>query len=221
MTLPQFPSQLRWRQVDPRRHPFDPEEAWALLWGVLGKVRERGWDPTDEVTARLAERFGPWVSGWRWARDEGDFGGGPVSSWCCPPHSYWREHERTLEPTGRRILAALGEWRAWIETLAARFDVLAPAAVEDLPVAFELAAGVLIADVAEQTGAGDAWHIHALQVLTWYLERHGFDEEVAVLVVDEVLSGRFESWIGPDPALVQEVCPKLREKVADWRGSGK
>ncbi|MFD8994198.1 hypothetical protein [Streptomyces abikoensis] len=37
----------------------------------------------DAMSHALAEHYGRWAVGWRWAHDEGDFGGGPVGNWCC------------------------------------------------------------------------------------------------------------------------------------------
>ncbi|MFD0538950.1 Fic family protein [Actinomadura luteofluorescens] len=47
----------------------------------------------------LAERYGRWAVGWRWAHDEGDFDGGPVGSWCCP-----RDSVTTPEETLTRVV---------------------------------------------------------------------------------------------------------------------
>ena len=47
------------------------------------------WKAAAEQNIALAfgRAFGPWAGGWRWARDEGSFGGGVISSWCCASHS--------------------------------------------------------------------------------------------------------------------------------------
>jgi hypothetical protein len=63
----------------------------------------------------MVERWGRWVVGWRWALDEGDFGGGPIHAWCCP-----RDSITSAEETLARVGAALIEWRGWLEELAER-----------------------------------------------------------------------------------------------------
>lgn len=62
------------------------------------------------MAAALAEHYGRWTVGRRWAHDEGDFDGGPVGNWCCPSHSI-----TTPEETLARVTATLCEWRAWLE----------------------------------------------------------------------------------------------------------
>ncbi|WUD77170.1 Fic family protein [Streptomyces sp. NBC_00510] len=80
----------------------------------------------------LVERYGRWAVGWRWAHDEGDFDGGPVGNWCCP-----RDSITTPEETLARVVAALCEWRGWLESLAGWFEAYplkAPDGVTDGPV---------------------------------------------------------------------------------------
>ncbi|OLT13322.1 hypothetical protein BJF79_20860 [Actinomadura sp. CNU-125] len=83
---------LTWDEADPSRHPFDPSTA-AQVVGALGLGRcvprrpEVSYaDPQmsawgdgegklwgDAMSHALAERYGRWALGWRWAHDEGDF----------------------------------------------------------------------------------------------------------------------------------------------------
>ncbi|MEU4066193.1 hypothetical protein AB0F25_27905 [Streptomyces wedmorensis] len=66
------------------------------------------------MSQALAEHYGRWTVGWRWAHDEGDFDGGPVGNWCCPRDSITTEKE-----TLARVVAAP---REWLESLAGWFE---------------------------------------------------------------------------------------------------
>ena len=130
------PRFLSWDEVDPSRHPFDRSSA-ARAVDSLGPARRvprrpevsfgdramSSWNHgegtrwADAMSHALAERFGRWSLGWRWAHDEGDFDGGPVGSWCCPQHSI-----TTPQETLARVVAGLCEWRAWLESLAGWFE---------------------------------------------------------------------------------------------------
>ncbi|MFE5030980.1 hypothetical protein [Streptomyces sp. NPDC056683] len=142
-----WPFDLSWDEVDPARHPFDHAAA-AREVRSLGPARcvpippdvsivdpaMSAWSHGEgDLWARsmsyaLMERYGRWAVGWRWAHDEGDLDGGPVGSWCCP-----RDSITTPEETLDRVVAALCEWREWLESLAGRFDAypLDPARIED------------------------------------------------------------------------------------------
>jgi len=218
------PGFLRWDEVDPSRHPFDRMSA-AQRVNALGPALRvplgpdsscadpvaRTWGHgegklwADAMSYALVERYGRWAVGWRWARDEGDFDGGPVASWCCPRHSI-----TTAEETLARVVAALCEWRGWLESLAGWFEAypLELAAVEDQRILWERAARNLILRVVDRTGCGSAWYGHASQVLTWFLDRWHVAPDVAQDLVAQAIGGRFHSWISPDTVLVG--------KVAEW-----
>lgn len=219
------PRFLSWDEVDPSRHPFDPSSA-AQVVGSLGPARcvprspeaasagpeMSTWDDgegrlwADAMSHALAERYGRWAVGWRWAHDEGDFDGGPVGSWCCPQHSI-----TTPEETLARVVAALCEWRAWLESLAGWFEAypLEPAAVADQRVLWEQAARNLIWQVVDRTGHGSGWHGHCAQVLTWFLHRWHVPADVAQALVAEAIGGRFRSWTSPETVLVDDVAERL------------
>ncbi|MFJ9753262.1 cell filamentation protein Fic, partial [Streptomyces chartreusis] len=107
------------------------------------------------MTEALVDHYGRWVLGWRWARDEGDIGGGPIGSWCCP-----RDSITSPEETLARVMAALCEWRAWLEALAEHFDRfrLDDVPVEDRRGVWESAAVDLVTFVVDRTSSGDAWY---------------------------------------------------------------
>ena len=96
------PWALTWDEVDPSRHSFDAASASGVIRKlapasavptrpsdgvdyrqVIDWAREDGDAWADSMARAVVDRFGHWACGWRWAIDEGDFGGGPVGSWCC------------------------------------------------------------------------------------------------------------------------------------------
>ncbi|MGW5175455.1 hypothetical protein ACWERY_13970 [Streptomyces sp. NPDC004082] len=127
---------LDWDDVEPVRHPFDRASVEQVVRS-LGPARNvprrpdvpfadpvmTAWDRevaepwADAMSQALVERYGRWTVGWRWSHDEGDFDGGPVGHWCCP-----RDSVTTPEETLPRVVAALCEWRDWLESLAGRFE---------------------------------------------------------------------------------------------------
>ncbi|MEV7405893.1 Fic family protein [Streptomyces sp. NPDC091267] len=164
----------------------------------------------DAMSHALAERYGPWTVGWRWAHDEGDFDGGPVGNWCCP-----RDSITTPEETLARVVAALCEWRGWLESLAGWFEAypLELADIEDQRILWERAARNLILQVTDRTGCGSGWYGHCRQVLTWFLSRWGIAPDTAQDLVDQAIGGRFLSWTGPDIVLVDDIAEQLALSV--------
>jgi hypothetical protein len=164
------------------------------------------------MTEAIAGHWGRWAAGWRWARDEGDGGGGPVGSWCCATHSITGPEE-----TLTRVSDALAEWRAWLEELAAAFEryPLGRLVAPGDRALWERGAVDLIHRVVDRTGAGDAWYRHCAQVLTWFLARWGTAGEQAQHLVDEAVGGRFRSWAEPGEADVRDVAGRLGRAVSD------
>ncbi len=248
-----LPDQLRWQDVDPAVWIVGVDElrarALALATdafmdtprGAPRPAPKKGktppapdWKPAAEraIALSFAQTFGPWASGWRWARDEGSLGGGVVSSWCCPAHSISAD----VDATAKKAAAALVEWRLWIEMLRDHFEALPPRIGDEarhfvtaraalgvadddgwretsLRMGLDRAAAELVAVVVEASGAGDAWYAHMQQVLSWYLQFHGADDDHADRAARDAIAGRFESWIGPNDATLNAVR-------ADWTKSG-
>src|SRR5262245_25332965 len=120
-----LPSTLTWTEVDPARHPFDPDGVAAVVRSLppaadvpsyplapdLGSFEwDLGYPWTEAMTASLIGHYGRWASGWRWNSGEGELDGGPVHSWCCAMHSM---HDPVT--TLRRVGESLLEWRQWLE----------------------------------------------------------------------------------------------------------
>lgn len=74
--------------------------------------------------------------------------------------------------------------------------------------------------VIERTECLSGWYTHCRQVLTWFLERRGIDPYVATGLVETAIGGRFESWVGPDPQLVEEVAERLTESIPPAADAG-
>lgn len=223
------PHDLTWQEVDPASHPFDHASALTVVraldhakrvpahpedpadsWAMTAWSQDQGQAWAEAMTRSLVERYGRWALGWRWAHDEGDFGGGPVSSWCCPRHSI-----TTPEETLVRVANALCEWRAWVEDLAERFDryPLDLPFAEDQQYMRERATTHLVTHVVERTTAGDAWYGHCAQVLTWFLNRWGVDGQTAQEQVEQAIDGRFGSWTSPEDVVVEDVAARLAHSL--------
>ena len=189
---------LTWPDVDPATHPFDPAAAAAIVAGMSPpEALPVGDYWYDSMTNAMVDRYGCWAIGWRWASDEGDIGGGPVRTWCCERHSAGSLHE-----TLATMAAALCEWRAWIEELAAQF-----AATDD----WHAVVVDLVNLVVARTMAGDAWYLLCEQVLSWYLTSRNVPADRAAQLVEEAIGGRFESWIAPEQSAVDTVAAKIAD----------
>ncbi|MFF3849104.1 Fic family protein [Streptomyces sp. NPDC002328] len=225
MIVETTPAFLSWDEVDPARHPFDSASASRVVHS-LGPARcvpsrpdiplsdpamhDWSWNEAglwaDAMSCALERRYGRWAVGWRWAHDEGDFDGGPVGSWCCP-----RDSVTTPEETLARVVAALCEWREWLESLSRWFEAypLDLADLEDQRILWERAARSLILHVTDRTGCGSGWYGHCHQVLTWFLSRWSVPPDTAQTLVERAIGGRFRSWSGPDIVLVDDVAERL------------
>lgn len=217
--------------MDPGCHPFDAGSAPGVIRGLAparavpvrpaqqpgGRdlydwARDDGSPWAQAMTQAMAAHWGRWAAGWRWARDEGDGGGGPVGSWCCAAHSITSTGE-----TLARVSDALIEWRAWLEELAARFEqypLAGATAAAGARAVWERGAVDLIYLVVERTGAGDAWYRHCAQVLTWFLSRWGTAGGDAERLVTEAIGGRFRSWAEPGEADIDRVAARLGDAAS-------
>lgn len=216
-------SDLPWREIDPRAHPFDPAtvraEVGALapaarvptrpeavdVWGLIAWGREVAAPWTGDMSRALTERFGSWAVGWRYSlRGEG----GAVFSWCCP-----RDSVTTLEETLDRVAASLCEWRAWLEELAELYE-LHPLESGDREYVWERAAAVITTRVVKRTQGTEAWYLHCGLALSWYLSMWGVPMETAEEWTELILEGSFESWVVPEDSAVQKVARQVA--AAPW-----
>ncbi len=213
--------EARWSELDPAAHPFDPERVRAPIEALVLEAARAG-DAVDRdaveqgIELLLLDAYGPWAAGWRWSASEPG-GGGPVRGWCCARHSVLREDDPDARATIERALAAVASWRGYLDELAARFAGLrAEAAGLALEDTVERAAARLLPLVLERTGAEDAWYATFSTTLGWFLDALVGERDAEPLkpLVDGVVSGRFESWIGPDADTARKTFAELGEAVA-------
>lgn len=200
--------------VDPASHPFDPAPARriaeAKIRGAHGGDREALEASIDRA---LAAAYGAWAAGWTWAASEPG-GGGPVRGWCCARDSLLRADDAGPEASIERVVSAVAEWRLYLVELAATFGALHEETA-DLPIeqGVERAAARLLPAIVERTRAHDAWYATFTRVVAWYLEASGHDHSTSALV-RAVVSGRFESWVAPDPETARTVCSTIGREAA-------
>jgi len=210
---------LRWRDVDPRGRPFDASVGRVIAERILKRAaatpRVDRDDLEAEIDRALVGEYGAWAAGWNWAASEPG-SGGPVRAWCCPRDSLLRKGEKA-DPhrSVARVVAALEDWRAFLEELVAQF-VLIDEATRDEPLAraTEHAAARLLPLILERTDAEDAWYSTFAHVLTWYLEARAVPAECVGAIVHETISGRFASWTAPEAALAETTFTELGQVVA-------
>ncbi|GAA3778388.1 hypothetical protein GCM10022225_77860 [Plantactinospora mayteni] len=210
------PSKLSWAKTDRPELVFDPDEVRAVVSELVAAAEppsaEADWRLRDlwleNISAGLVDRYGRWAVGWRWAVGEGDFGGGPVGSWCCFPHSV-----STPEATASTISAALVEWRDWLDDVAERFDRFLPLAADDLA-GWERAVAHLVTAVGDRTQYESGWYGCCLTVLDWFLDAAGIESPRREELLEHAVAGRFESWVEPPRAVVESVAENLARRVA-------
>ncbi|MEU7903510.1 hypothetical protein [Actinoplanes sp. NPDC049118] len=232
-----LPVILKWEEVDPARHAFDPLAAPAVIRGlpaaadVPARLRGRPRDPrviewsyhvgrvwADEMSAALVGHYGRWACGWRWSTGEGDYDGGPGTTWCCP-----RDSMSTPEATLEVVTAALIDWRSWLEDLSERFGrflPIPPDAPDDVLLdIWERAVAHLVTAVADRTGGESGWYAHCRQVLGWFLSAAGIPSERHERLLEDAIGGRFDSWAEPERFVVTEVAERLAEAMVRRPGA--
>jgi hypothetical protein len=208
---------LRWCDLDPTGRAFDPAPARALIGALLSGARSKDQDrdaSESGVDRALLAEYGAWASGWCWAASEPG-GGGPVRGWCCAQHSLFRADDADAMASVDRVVAALCEWRAFLEELAALFAELrglaSGASIEE---GVEYAAGALLPLIVARTSAEDAWYSTFGRVLGWYLESAGQDPARFHAAVASLVAGRFQSWVEPEIEVGQAACAELGREIA-------
>ena len=229
------PTELTWPEVDPARHPFDPDTASALIRALPPTQQvptrpvpkawtseelqwsERVGDPwARAMSTALVQQYGRWACGWHWGVGESDFDGGPINNWCCTGHSM-----SNAEATVDAVIASLLEWRGWLEQLAERFEAFLPlpAGATDDQVAdvWERAVAHLVTVVVERTEASSGWYTHCEQVLSWFLTAAGVPPARHEKLLEDAIDGRFLSWEAPDAEIVADVAGQLAGTILSRR----
>ncbi|MFE0458556.1 hypothetical protein ACFW1A_04740 [Kitasatospora sp. NPDC058965] len=203
-----------WEESDPARHSFawDEDEKehlrslvreWVppVLSGMAGWWQGERWCE-GQVDAIIRERYGTWAWGWNWYH----YSGGPIGNWTGGPSSVTAPDE-----TADRAVAALLEWREWLERTAQRFAELAPppdASPEDRSWHLERACVRLVTHTMD-SGADNAWRGQTSIVLGWFLQSTGMDQAEAAQAVENAIGGRFKSWVTPERTLIESVGEDL------------
>ncbi|WP_329285857.1 hypothetical protein [Streptomyces sp. NBC_00691] len=203
-----------WGTFDPARQPFawdEDEEArlrsmvreWVppVLSGMDGWWQGEQWC-ASQIGALVRERYGTWAWGWNWCYRDG----GPIGHWAGGATSV-----TTPDETAARVVAALLEWRAWLERTARRFAELAPppdVPPEDRSWYLERAC-VRLVTYAMDSCADNAWRGQTSFVLGWFLTSTGLDPVEAGRAVERAIGGRFESWVVPKHTLIESVAEDL------------
>lgn len=153
-------------------------------------------------------RYGPWAQHWNWST--GSIGG-VVSSWRFGSVAF-----TTPDETAARAVAALLEWREWLEGLAERFAELAPpphASPEDRSWHLERASVRLVTLVLDRTGAESGWYRACHMTLEWFLTSTGMDPVDAERAVADAIGGRFRSWEQPRTTVIDSIGEDLAVDV--------
>ncbi|MGW1073137.1 hypothetical protein [Streptomyces sp. NPDC002537] len=211
---PAAPTDLsHWDDLDPARHLFtwDEDEETRLCALIREWVppvlsgREGWWEGEHwcerQVDAIIRERYGNWALGWNWCYRHG----GVIGSW------NGVSSVTTPEETAARAVAALLEWREWLEKLARSFAELAPplaASPEDRSWHLERASVRLVTLVLD-SGGESGWYGLAELALCWFLTSIGVDRAEAGQAVETAIGGRFKRWATPGRILIDSVGEDL------------
>jgi Fic/DOC family protein len=203
---------LRWLDLDPATHAFEPRAAEAHVRAIVARVEltDAGRQRAEvELHRVLVATHGAWAAGWRWSPGNS----GPVGGWCCAAHSVVPERNPDREATVVRVLGALANWRRLLEQLAGEFTRL-----QRSPLAH--AAAQLLPIVVGATHVEEAWYHAFATILGWYAEPRARDIVRVREEIEGIVSGRFESWAEPTDEVAAATCRELagvldREPVRD------
>ncbi|MEV8533902.1 hypothetical protein [Streptomyces sp. NPDC051211] len=206
--------ELEWAAIDPARNPFrwDADEAarlrslvmeWVppVLSGMDGRWQGE-YFCERQAAAIIRERYGRWAGGWDWCYRYG----GPIGGWVTGASSV-----TTPDETADRVVAALLEWREWLEGTGRLFAAMAPppdASPKDRSWHLERAA-VRLVTRALDSGAEGGWYGQAALLIRWFLTSTGMSGAEADRAVKAAIGGRFESWVVPARTLIDSVGEDL------------
>lgn len=203
---PKYFHQLDWADLQERRDILEEAQTWLESNVPTQSADAREW--LRGIDHSLQQRFGSWVCGWQW----GTSGGGIVTSWCCPSHSLHQGEE------ARNISTALREWCERIDQLARLFQELEfEYRALPLEVHLEHATARVVALVIELTGCNESWYYSFALITRWYFEHLGL--QVSPDLLEQVISGYFESWTEPSAELMEAACRDLGKLAQHLRPS--
>ncbi|MEU4164843.1 Fic family protein [Actinoplanes sp. NPDC026670] len=217
---------LTWADVDPDRHPFDPDavldvvRAVAPAGGVPAPYHPRrrfdraadnerlNWQRA--MTVALVEHYGSWAAGWTAEMAGRTADGALIVRW-----GYARESVTTPEETLHAVAGALRDWRAFLEDLASVFAQHLPVPVEPraASAAWEATTVSLVAMVAARSGAEEHWDHVCPLVLKWFLTLAAVPGEDHDTLVDTAIGGRYWSYVSPLGALVADAAESLAARL--------
>jgi hypothetical protein len=215
---------LAWEDLDPARISFDPSRARAVVSSILAlalldpksKELKPGWSAlalADALDQALVEALGGWVDGFRWTVSGG---GGPVGAFCCAQHSILKKEDAGPGDTAERVVAAVVEWREFLEEMARTFESLREGSRgSSLERNVEVAGARLLPVVLARTRANEGWYGTFSKLLVWYLEFRGLDRKVVEPLIGKLTSGKFESWIEPDDETASRTIGEIARAVAE------
>ncbi|GAA4465918.1 Fic family protein [Phytohabitans houttuyneae] len=219
---------LTWADVEPARHPFDPDTVLDVVRAVApaGGVPEpyryhpgRGfdraaddarWDWQRVMGAALVEHYGSWACGWTEQMAGHTADGALVVRW-----SGARDSITTPEQTLVAVAGALLDWRTFLEDLAELFTrhLPLPAEPRAAAVAWEATAASLVAAVAARSGADEHWYPVCALTLKWFLAVAEVPGEDHDALVDDAIGGRFWSSVSPLGAEVADAAESLAARL--------
>jgi hypothetical protein len=209
-----------WADVDPARHPFDPDTVLDVVRAVApaggvpephryGSYRafdDARWDWQRAMTVALVGHYGSWAGGWVFQMAGRTADGALVLRW-----SGARESITTPEETLGAVAGALLDWRLFLEDLAELFarHLPLPSEPRAASVAWEATTATLVATVAARSGADEHWYSVCVLALKWFLAAAGVPGERHGALVDAAIGGRFWSYVSPQGAEVADVAESL------------
>ncbi|WP_051799947.1 Fic family protein [Catenuloplanes japonicus] len=203
---------LKWADVDPRRHPFDPGavsdvvRAVAPEGGVPAPYRyhprrrfdraehDARWDWQRAMTVALVAHYGGWACGWTAEMAGRTPDGALVLRW-----SGAQDSITTPEETLDAVAGALRDWRTFLEDLVEIYARHLPLPAEPRAAfaAWEATIASLVATVAARSGTDEHWNLVCTVALKWFLTVAEVPGEDYEALVDTAIGGRFWSYVSP------------------------
>jgi hypothetical protein len=226
---------LAWADVDPARHPFDPDtvhdlvRALAPAGGVPAPYRYEPFRAYDHATAdaRWARRRAMDDARWTWQRAMNDalvgYYGSWARGWNFQMGGYTADGALTVRWNGAQdsittpeatldaVAGALLDWRTFLEDLVGIFAWHLPIPTEPHAAfaAWEATAAALVATVAARSGDDEFWYPVCTMALKWFLDVAEVPGDDHDALVDATIGGRFSSSVSPQGAEVADGAESL------------